>query len=117
MFITKKHLSRRTLLRGMGVSMALPLLDSMIPAQTALRNTAASPISRLAAFYVPHGATMAQWTPAAEGRGFEFSPILKPLEAIECRDASWCASKGEKGEKLGRKTLTGATIGSNFLNM
>jgi hypothetical protein len=54
-FISKRHLSRRTFLRGMGVSMALPLLDSMIPAQTPLRLTAATPRNRFACIYVPHG--------------------------------------------------------------
>ncbi len=85
MFITKKYLSRRTLLRGMGVSMALPLLDSMIPAQTALKNTAANPRPRVGFVYVPHGAIMDKWTPAKEGSGFEFTPILKPLEPFRDR--------------------------------
>jgi hypothetical protein len=79
-FITRKHLSRRTVLRGMGVSLSLPLLESMIPAQTPLVKTGAVPKSRLAAIYVPHGAIMDKWTPANEGAGFEFTPILKPLE-------------------------------------
>jgi len=80
MFITKKHLPRRTFLRGMGVTLALPLLDSMIPARTLLAQTAAQPPARLGFVYVPHGAIMDQWTPATEGAGFEFTPILKPLE-------------------------------------
>jgi hypothetical protein len=82
MFITKKHLPRRTFLRGIGVSMALPLLDSMIPARTLLAQTAAKPLTRLGFVYVPHGAIMDKWTPAAEGTGFEFTPILKPLESF-----------------------------------
>src|SRR5687767_3564379 len=80
MFVTKKHLPRRTFLRGIGVSLALPLLDSMIPARTLLAQTAARPVTRLGFVYFPHGAIMNAWTPAAEGAGFEFSPILKPLE-------------------------------------
>ena len=84
-FITKRHLSRRTFLHGMGVSMALPLLDSMIPAQTALRLTAATPRNRFACVYVPHGATMDKWTPATEGSGFAFTEILKPLEPFRDR--------------------------------
>ncbi len=79
MFITKKHLSRRTVLRGMGVSVSLPLLNAMIPAATALANTAAAPKPRLGFFYFPHGAIMEKWTPAAVGRDFEMSPILEPL--------------------------------------
>ena len=80
MFITKKCLSRRTFLRGAGVTMALPFLESMVPAQTPLSKTAASPKTRLGWIYIPHGATMDKWTPATEGAGFEFSEILKPLE-------------------------------------
>jgi len=80
MFISKKHLSRRTFLRGTGVTLALPLLESMLPAQTPLAKTAANPKSRLSCIYLPHGATMDHWTPAAEGTGFEFTEILKPLE-------------------------------------
>jgi len=80
MFITKKHLSRRTFLRGAGVTIALPFLESMVPAQTPLGKTAANPKSRLGCIYIPHGATMDHWAPATEGTGFEFSEILKPLE-------------------------------------
>jgi hypothetical protein len=81
MFITKKHLSRRTMLRGVGGVIALPLLDAMIPAATALAQTAANPTPRLGCIYIPHGATMEYWTPATTGKNFEFTPILKPLEA------------------------------------
>ena len=84
-FITKKHLPRRTFLRGAGVAIALPLLDSMVPAQTALGQTAANPRSRLGCIYVPHGATMDKWTPAQAGKGFEFTEILKPLEKYRDR--------------------------------
>ncbi|HUI79770.1 MAG TPA: DUF1552 domain-containing protein [Bryobacteraceae bacterium] len=80
MLITKKHISRRTLLRGMGVSLALPLLDSMVPALMAQTKTAAKATPRLGFVYIPHGAIMDQWTPATEGAGFEFTRILKPLE-------------------------------------
>src|SRR5436853_5948769 len=80
MFISKKHLARRTFLRGMGATLALPLLDAMVPARTLLAKTAASPASRLGFVYLPHGAIMDRWTPAQEGANFEFSPILKPLE-------------------------------------
>ena len=81
MYLTKKHLPRRTFLRGMGVTMALPLVDAMIPARTLLAQTAANPRARLGFVYVPHGAIMDKWTPATEGAGFEFTPILKPLES------------------------------------
>ncbi len=86
-FNTKKHLPRRTFLQGMGVTLALPLLDSMIPASTALVHTAALPKSRFCGIYVPHGATMDKWTPAKEGAGFEFTETLKPLEKLRDRIA------------------------------
>ena len=85
MFLTKKHLSRRTLLKGMGVSLALPLLDSMVSAQTPLAKSAAKPMSRIGFVYLPHGAIMNEWTPATEGAGFEFTRILKPLEPFRDR--------------------------------
>src|SRR5919107_615195 len=80
MFITKKHIPRRTFIRGMGVTLALPLLDSMIPARTLFAQSGAKSAPRLGFIYVPHGAIMDKWTPATEGAGFEFTPILKPLE-------------------------------------
>ena len=83
MFIFKTHLSRRTFLRGAGVTVGLPLLDAMIPAWTALAQTAASPKPRMGFMYLPHGAIMDQWTPAAEGQGFELTPILKPFAPFQ----------------------------------
>lgn len=80
MFISKKHLSRRTVLRGLGSTIALPLLDAMVPAATALAQTAAVSKPRLSCIYIPHGATMDLWTPATTGKDFAFSPILKSLE-------------------------------------
>src|SRR5882724_10863591 len=82
MFITKKHLHRRTFLKAAGATVALPLLDAMVPARTLLAATAAKPAARLGFVYLPHGAIMDRWTPAQEGANFEFSPILKPLEAF-----------------------------------
>ena len=82
MFITKKHLPRRTFLRGVGATLALPLLDAMVPARTLLAKTAGTPASRLGFVYLPHGANMDKWTPLTEGAGFELSPTLKPLEAF-----------------------------------
>lgn len=80
MMITRKVISRRTVLRGIGATVALPLLDSMVPALSAQAGTAANPKARFGFVYVPHGSIMNQWTPAQEGVGFEFSTILKPLE-------------------------------------
>jgi hypothetical protein len=82
MILTKKAIPRRTILRGLGASLALPLLDGMVPALTALARTPARAKSRLGLVYVPHGAVMANWTPAADGAAFELSPILQPLAAF-----------------------------------
>ncbi len=83
MFLTKKHLSRRTVLKGAGASIALPLLDAMIPAGTALANTAAVPKPRMGFIYFPHGAVQQFWTPTTTGADFELSPILKPLQPVK----------------------------------
>jgi hypothetical protein len=80
-FLTRKHLSRRTVLKGAGAAIALPLLDAMIPAGTALADTPAAVKPRLGFVYFPHGAIQKFWTPEGTGRDFKFSPILKPLEA------------------------------------
>ena len=69
MFVTKKHIPRRMFLRGAGITLALPLLDSMIPAQTPLAKTAATPKSRFAGIFVPHGAAPGWWVPEAGGPG------------------------------------------------
>ena len=81
MYISKKHLSRRTVLKGAGASIALPLLDAMSPAATAWAQTAAgSTPTRMAFVGFPHGAIMSQWSPEQSGTDYEMSPILKPLE-------------------------------------
>ncbi|MBV8842245.1 MAG: DUF1552 domain-containing protein [Bryobacterales bacterium] len=85
MFLTKKRLPRRTFLRGIGAAVALPLLDSMLPAQTPLAKTPAKRVPRLGFVYVPHGAIMDRWTPKMEGSDFEITPILKPLERFRDR--------------------------------
>ncbi len=79
MYLTRKHLPRRTFLRGMGATIALPLLDAMVPAGTAVAKTAAAPQPYLGFFYLPHGQIMDHWTPAAIGRDFEMKGILEPL--------------------------------------
>ena len=80
MMITKKALSRRTVLRTLGAALPLPFLDAMVPALTALQRTAAQAPLRFGAVYVPNGVIPGQWFPSAEGRAFEFTPSLKPLE-------------------------------------
>jgi hypothetical protein len=83
MFITRKHLSRRAVLKGAGYAVSLPLLDAMIPAATALAATAAAPKLRMAFVYFPHGAVMSQWTPKTEGADFDFPQILAPLKPFQ----------------------------------
>jgi len=78
-FLTAKSLPRRTVLRGMGATMALPLLDAMIPAFSPQARAAAKPVHRFQAFYVPNGMAMEYWSPKGEGSAFELSPILEPL--------------------------------------
>lgn len=80
MFITKKHIPRRTFLRGAGAVVALPFLESMVPAQTLLSLTAATPPIRAGFLYMMHGAIMSNWTPAQTGTNFELSRILQPLQ-------------------------------------
>lgn len=82
MFITKKFISRRRVLRGLGATIALPFLDAMVPAATALAQTAAAPKPRMGFFYLPHGAIMRDWTPDTVGADFDLKPILKPFEAF-----------------------------------
>lgn len=86
MFITKKHIPRRAFLRAAGVTLALPLLDSMVPAQTPLSRTAANPKPRFTGIFVPHGMAPGYWVPNKEGTGFDLPMIMKPLESV--RDQS-----------------------------
>src|SRR5690554_3435929 len=80
-FLTKKHINRRALLRGSGVTLAMPLLDAMIPAATALAQTAAVPPQRFFAGFVPHGAAPGYWVPDTVGPlAAELPFVWKPLE-------------------------------------
>jgi hypothetical protein len=85
MYVTKRHLPRRTFLRGAGVTLALPLLESMVPALTPVRLTAAAPVRRFVGIWHPHGAAPGYWSPLQEGKNFEFSFITKPLEPFRNR--------------------------------
>ena len=82
MIITRVSLPRRTFLRGMGATLALPLLDAMVPAASALANTAAKPVPRLGFIYIPNGANMSQWTPKGDGGPLELSRSLQPLANV-----------------------------------
>ena len=111
MIILKKKLSRRTMLRGLGASLALPLLDSMTPA---LANTGPQTVSRLGVVYVPNGMAMKAWTPAAEGADFEFTRILQPMAAYRDRmlvltGLNGVASNAGVHASASTRFLTGAT--------
>lgn len=83
MYISQLALPRRTFLRGLGSAIALPLLDAMVPALSALANTPAKPARRLGFVYVPNGVIQDQWVPRTAGAGFDLSPTLKPLERVK----------------------------------
>jgi hypothetical protein len=91
-FLTKKHLSRRTFLRGSGIALGLPFLDAMVPAGTALAQTAAAPKTRAGFFYLPHGAIMNNtvygkevdtWTSSGKGADFKLGATVSPLEPFK----------------------------------
>jgi hypothetical protein len=79
-FLTRRAVDRRRFLRGLGAAVALPLLDAMVPMRASAWQRAALAKKRLGFVYIPHGVIMSQWTPSQAGAGFEFTPILKPLE-------------------------------------
>src|SRR5438552_12823328 len=78
-FLTTTSLPRRTVLRGLGATIALPFLDAMVPALSLRGRAAAKPVHRFQTFYVPNGMAMEYWSPKGDGRAFELSPILEPL--------------------------------------
>src|SRR5438132_10100096 len=79
MFIPRLAIPRRTILKGLGTALALPLLDAMAPAFSRRALAASKPAHRFQTFYVPNGMAMEYWTPKGEGQAFELSPILEPL--------------------------------------
>jgi hypothetical protein len=105
MIIVKKAIPRRTVLRGLGAAVALPLLDSMVPAFASMQTSAAGPVRRLGVVYVPNGVVMRSWTPATEGP-FEMSPTLQPL--AQYKDRLLVLSGLNSRPPTG---LTGANIG------
>jgi uncharacterized protein DUF1552 len=127
MIITRKAISRRTMLRGVGATLALPLLDGMVPALAAVGKTAGRPVNRFGAVYVPNGMMMPSWTPAAEGAAFEFTPILRSLEPFRdhvlvlsgLNSKTWPGEKNTAHSKASTKFLTDsppkATSGADLL--
>jgi hypothetical protein len=110
--ITRKHLSRRTVLRGLGATMGLPLLDAMTPALARANGT--RPV-RLAFTYIPNGVTMADWTPKALGREFELSRILRPLEPFRDDLLVLSGLAAENAKALGDGPGDHARAGAAFL--
>jgi len=115
MMITKKALDRRTFLRGAGIAMSLPLLDSMIPAMRAARDTAANPAIRLGFVYVPNGIIQKDWVPAALGANFEMSPTLKPLEPFRDKIVVLRNLAQRNGQALGDGGGDHARAGATWL--
>ena len=114
MMITKKALPRRTFLRGIGATVALPFLDAMVPAATAMSRTAAAPARRLAFTYVPNGVILDRWTPAATGAGFELPSILAPLaghrdQIVVVSNVALRAAEAAEGEGAGNHSRASAT--------
>ena len=113
MIITKKSLHRRTFLRGIGTSLALPLLDSMVPALAAAG--AVKPVIRLGYVYHATGMIMDRWTPAADGTAFEFTPTMKPLEPFRDRIVVMSGLAQVNGRALGDGPGDHARGGATFL--
>jgi len=117
MMITKKHLPRRTFLKGvMGASVALPVLDAMIPALTAQTRTAAAPKLRLGFVYVPHGAVLDKWTPIGDGSHFQLNQIMVPLEPFKSQMVIVSGLANKAAESQGDGGGDHARSGPSFLS-
>ncbi|MBL8174457.1 MAG: DUF1552 domain-containing protein [Bryobacterales bacterium] len=115
MIIAKKALSRRALLRGFGTAVALPVLDSMVPALAAPGANPVAPVSRMAFLYVPNGIIMKDWTPKGDGRGFEFSKTLKPVEPFREKMIVMSGLDHYNGQALGDGAGDHARAGATWL--
>jgi hypothetical protein len=113
MIVTKKALPRRTFLRGMGVGLALPLLDAMVPALAT--RAEAKPVVRLGFVYVPNGIIMDKWTPVGDGKDFQFAPTMKPLEPFRERLLVLSGLAQVQGRALGDGAGDHARAGATFL--
>lgn len=111
MIVTRKSLPRRAFLRGMGVTMALPLLDAMTPALSA----GPKPVVRLGFVYVPNGVIMNKWTPQGEGANFQFAPTMKPLEPFRERLMVFSGLAQVQGRALGDGAGDHARAGATWL--
>jgi hypothetical protein len=115
MMITKKALDRRTFLRGAGLALSLPLLDSMIPAMAATSTTAANPAIRLGFVYVPNGIVPKHWVPQGQGATFELMPTMKPLEAYRDQLVVLSNLGQRNGQSLGDGGGDHARAGASWL--
>lgn len=115
MIITKKHLQRRSFLRGLGTTLALPFLDAMVPALAAPASGASAPVPRMAFLYVPNGIIMKDWTPAEAGKSFAFSKTLKPLEPFREHMLVLSGLDHQNGNSLGDGAGDHARAGSTWL--
>lgn len=118
MIITGKHLSRRHFIRGVGAAIALPMLDSMIPAavgQTAKAIGRKAPPMRLSFFYVPNGIVMKDWTPSTVGSDFELPTILQPLAPYRAQTTIFSGLNNDMGNAHGDGGGDHARAGASFL--
>ena len=115
MIVTKKALNRRMFLRGAGIAMSLPLLDSMVPAMAATSSTAANPAIRMGFVYVPNGIVPKHWRPQTEGTGFEIMPSMKPLEPYRDKLVMLTNLGQRNGQSLGDGGGDHARAGASWL--
>src|ERR1044071_1648273 len=114
MFLTRKSLSRRTLLKGAGAAITLPLLDAMVPAATALGATPAAPMPRMAFIYFPHGAVMDRWSPKETGTDYKISPILASLDKYRSQMTIVIALRNKGGKSHDPRCIMAGTWLSCF---
>ena len=116
MIIKKLSIPRRTVLRGLGAAVALPLLDAMVPAMSAIAKTAAAPVKRLGFIYLPNGAVMQAWTPTGEGTNLELSPTLSPLTPFRDQTIVYTRLAHGQAEPLGDGNGEHSRASSVWLN-
>jgi hypothetical protein len=109
MFITKKHLSRRAVLQGLGVTIGLPFLDAMLPAATSQSKTAAKAATRMGFIYVPHGSVLDRWSPKTTGTDFQLPQILKPIEAYKSQLTIVSGCRNKAAESPAPHAITSGT--------
>ena len=116
MIITKTALPRRTFLRGLGATVALPLLDAMVPALSAISKTAAAPVKRLGFIYLPNGAVLQTWTPRGAGSDLKLSPTLSPLSPFHDQTLVYTRLAHGQAEPLGDGNGEHSRASSVWLN-